>query len=275
MNSEKKRSYRSTAECNTNSQSPQGNKYSFYCFTHFYIENYDDFENRLKGHCKKYYFGKEICPNTGRKHLQGFLHLNFRMRLTEIKNRICNKTHFEPCKGNAMTNMEYCGKDKDITKFGYHEEYKLKLDSLYKWEEWIINEILNKEPDDRLIYWIWGSNGCNGKSTFTKYIISNYEKSIILSGKSNDMKNGIIQYKKTNNYLPKIIIIDIPRSIDNDFISYSGIEEIKNMCFFCGKYEGGMICGSSPHVIIFSNESPNQTKFSKDRWIIKNIENNE
>lgn len=66
-------------------------------------------------------------------------------------------------------------------------------------------------------------------------------------------------------------MIDIPRSVDIDFLSYTGIEEIKNGCFFCGKYESDMVIMPIPHIIIFSNEEPNVDKLSADRWDIKNI----
>jgi hypothetical protein len=85
------------------------------------------------------------------------------------------------------------------------------------------------------------------------------------------MKNCVLSYYETNNRLPKIVLIDIPRSTNTDFLSYQGIEEIKNMFFFSGKYEGGMVCGKPPHMFIFANEYPNTNKCSQDRWKIKNI----
>ena len=67
-----------------------------------------------------------------------------------------------------------------------------------------------------------------------------------------------------------MIIIDIPRS-KSEFVSYSGIEEIKDMFFFCGKYESSMVCGENPHVIVFSNTEPDYDKLSSDRWSIVNV----
>ena len=128
------------------------------------------------------------------------------------------------------------------------------------------------EPNDRTIYWFWEQTGNVGKTSFAKYTAV-HSGSLIVSGKGNDMKYGIIKYKEKHGVAPRIVIIDIPRSI-KDYVSYSGIEEIKNGLFFCGKYESDMCVFNSPHVICFSNSPPDTSKFSKDRWCIYEIVNN-
>lgn len=97
------------------------------------------------------------------------------------------------------------------------------------------------------------------------------EDVIVLSGKADDMKHAIVQYKDTNKRFPKIVLINIPRSFDDKYISYTGLEAVKDMFFFSGKYEGGMICGPSPHVMIFANRPPTREAMSADRWRIFDI----
>ena len=70
---------------------------------------------------------------------------------------------------------------------------------------------------------------------------------MVLGGKSADMKNGVVEYQKNNTCLPEIVVLNIPRSFNSDYLSYTGIEEVKDMFFNSGKYEGGMIDGNSPH----------------------------
>ena len=94
---------------------------------------------------------------------------------------------------------------------------------------------------------------------------------IMLSGKSADMKNAIVEYNKTNLTTPELILINLPRSFNDEYLSYTGIEEIKDMCFYSGKYEGGMIVNNNPHLFIFSNKLPDITKLSADRWNIYDI----
>ena len=56
-------------------------------------------------------------------------------------------------------------------------------------------------------------------------------------------------------------------------MSYEAFENLKDMIFYSGKYEGGMICGNCPHLFIFSNFHPDCEKMSVDRWNIKEIIN--
>lgn len=69
---------------------------------------------------------------------------------------------------------------------------------------------------------------------------------------------------------PKTILMNIPRS-KTGFVSYTGIEEIKDMFFYSGKYEGGQVCGPQPHVIVMANAEPEFEKMSDDRWDVINI----
>jgi hypothetical protein len=100
------------------------------------------------------------------------------------------------------------------------------------------------------------------------------KKALVLSSKSADMKYGIVKYIEKHGHAPQIIIIDVPRSVDLNFLSYTGIEEVKNGCFFSPKYECDMVCFNSPHVIIFANEPPNALKCSADRWKVVCLDDN-
>ena len=79
----------------------------------------------------------------------------------------------------------------------------------------------------------------------------------------------IIKKKKT----PELIIVNLTKTLDLDYVSYTGIEETKDMLFYSGKYEGGMICGECPHLIIFSNELPSLTGVDPTRWKIYDMVN--
>jgi hypothetical protein len=47
------------------------------------------------------------------------------------------------------------------------------------------------------------------------------------------------------------------------------------MFFFNGKYEGGMVHGKCPHVIVFANEEPDYNKMTDNRFIVRNIRGGE
>lgn len=221
----------------------------------------------------RYVFQKEVGEN-GTKHLQGYINFQTKKRpIGFFKKQFSNLPHWEKTR-NVKASINYCQKDDtreentEIYLRGIIPKYKINI-KLYMWETELV-EVLKKEPDDRKIHYVIGRKGNNGKTTFAKYIYLNFPKVVVLGGKKSDMKNGIIAYQDKNDCLPRIVIINLPRSLQ-EYTSYGGIEEIKDMFFFSGKYEGGMVCGPNPHVIIFSNCEPRWDKMSPDRWVCYEI----
>ena len=212
--------------------------------------------------------GKEI-GESGTPHLQGYFELKVKARPMSLG--LPNRIHFEKCKGNRMSNIAYCSKEGDMLMD--HDANRVivnLIDPTYAWEREIL-EIIPCEPDDRTIYWYWGE-GNKGKTSFCKYLTVKHG-AIALGGKGADMRNGVVEYKKNNDgLLPQLVLINIPRSFSLEYISYEGIENVKDMYFYSGKYEGGMICGNSPHIFVFANEPPESSKLSEDRWVIKEVD---
>ena len=130
----------------------------------------------------------------------------------------------------------------------------------------------NHGKGDRLIHAVVDKVGGLGKTEFARWACLNMEGCIVSGGKSADMKNQIVEYKKVNGRTPKFIILDIPRQ-NLDYISYQGIEDVKNMLFYSGKYEGGMVVGNKPFVLMLMNECPQLELLSADRWKIYKIDN--
>ena len=54
--------------------------------------------------------------------------------------------------------------------------------------------------------------------------------------------------------------------------SFAGLEAVKNGVFSSTKYESQMVIMPKPHVFIFSNQAPNYSLFTKDRWRVEKIE---
>ena len=237
-----------------------------WCFTlnNWKEEEYNYIINTLKNMCSIIVIGKEV-GDSGTPHLQGFFKLLVKNRpMTVLKN--IKRCHWEKCKGSDDDNIRYCKKDGNFYYFNINEKEKFiqVIDNLYDWEVDLL-KIFNGDKDDRTIHWVYGPSGGNGKTTFQKYCFTHLDDCIVLGGKDADMKNGVVQYVEKNKKFPKIVLINIPFSVEH--ISYGGIEAIKDMFFFSGKYEGGMVCGPCPHVCIFSNCEPRQDKFSDNRDI--------
>ena len=239
-----------------------------WCFT---LNNYTDEDVSsivpiLEQRCDIVCIGKEIGEQ-GTPHLQGYFELKTKNRPLSLG--LSAKIHFEKCKGNRTANIEYCSKDSElICSKGCPKPVKV-INPDRDWEQEILNEIKN-EPNDRTIFWYWG-DGNIGKTSFCKYLTVKHS-AIALGGKACDMRNGVIEYAKTNGRTPDLVLINIPRSFNSDYISYEGIENIKDMYFYSGKYEGGMVCGNPPHLFIFANEPPDRDRLSADRWVIRHIE---
>ena len=222
----------------------QSSQYKHFCFT---FNNYDRDEITILQKvfdtlCFMYAFQEETGEQ-GTPHLQGVISLHKRARYSEFG--LSKKIHWE-CTKDVKASYLYCTKTQSRTGQVFTKNYDLPyiqhIETFYDWEK-DINTLLDAEPSDRTIHWFWEPDGCAGKTTYQKYVFTHYEQCVILSGKGADMKNGVVEYHKKNGRLPRIILINIPKCVGSDFLSYTGIEEVKDMFFFSGKYEGGMVCG--------------------------------
>lgn len=245
-----------------------------WCFT---LNNYTDDEceqicSSCSSFCDFCVIGKEV-GEMGTPHLQGYLEFKTKRRPLSVF-KFTNRIKWLKSRGTREQNLEYCSKDNLFFSIGLPKPLK-KLaceGNFYEWQLDIIN-ILKNEPNDRDIYWYRGRDGNNGKTTFAKYLVR-FHEAIILGGKSADMKNGIIEEIKSKGATPSLIVLNIPKSFNSEYLSYTGIEEVKDMLFYSGKYEGGMVDGNPPHLIIFSNCYPDIDKCSEDRWQIYDIKDN-
>jgi len=88
-----------------------------WCYTHFNLEALPtpcipdaDCQYRIEG--------KEVCPTSGRDHIQGFVILVKACRWTAFKKLYPLISDFRKAKGNPFQNFTYCSKDGDFTEFG-------------------------------------------------------------------------------------------------------------------------------------------------------------
>lgn len=243
-----------------------------YCFTlHDYTENMcQTIIKSAELYKYIYVFGKEICPDTKRPHLQGFIEWATKTSFTAIKKKLKIDTmHFIPAKGNKESNITYCTKDGDyysnIPSLKKAKPIKL-IENLREWQQNVVDYTMN-EPDGRHLLWIVDIVGGKGKSTFSKYMFIKHKCLVIQGGKLQDIMNIIF-----NTDMDEIntVIIDIPR-VNKNKVSYASIECILNGMITNTKYETGVKVFNPPHVIVFSNFYPDEETLSADRWIIKEI----
>lgn len=243
-----------------------------WCFT---WNNYpDDWQDMLKdreGLLDGYIAGREK-GSQGTPHIQGWVEFPKKNRWTALK--LPKQIHWEVARGSDADNYKYCTKDGDFVTYGTGTTakpyvYMLEMD-LSPWQQRLVN-ILIEPINRRKVYWVWEPMGKAGKTTLQKWFICRNKNTIVLSGKAADMKNCVLQYLTLNKRPPRTVMINIPRSLENKYVSYTGLEEIKDMLFYSGKYEGGMVNEEPPHMVIFANTRPDTFELSGDRWNIIRI----
>lgn len=246
-------------------------QYNYWAFTFFnYLEQENNIKSWLIENCKKAVYGHEICPDTGRPHLQGYFNLKKKKRLTEIQNKPLTWSYLDPCYATDYANNKYCTKDGDDI---FNHPFKRKpvkiITNLRPFQHSLL-EMIGREPNDRLITWIYDGQGSSGKTQFCKYLIEKNNACYITSGKKSDIINMVYNYIQNKDL--ELVILNIPR--DERRIDYIALEEIKDGIISNTKYETGTILTNSPHLLIFSNILPDTSRMTNDRWNIFTIDNN-
>jgi len=248
-------------EGNTNSPRDSASKY--WCFT---WNNYpdgaiEDLVKVVQKHLGMYLVGKEI-GESGTPHLQGFLEFPERLRWTAFG--LPKEIHWEKRKGSRAANIRYCTKGHDYYSNIPCVPECVRPPMLSGWQLEGCRRAC--EPADaRSIHWYWSSAGGTGKSSMARYLCM-VRGAIVTAGKCGDMKYQVSEYVKAKGFGPKIIIVDVPRS-SHQFLSYSGLEQLKNGLFASNKYESGMVIINHPQLIVFANYPPdmNNEDLSADR----------
>lgn len=268
----------SVPDCATqNSNTKSINPARHWCFT---LNNYNEseissIEAKCSIFCEKWVFQEEVGSNNT-PHLQGYLCFRKKRRPLGLFDN--KRIHWEITR-NPEASIRYCSKASDripntrIRTYGIRGLQLLTVrtigrDQFYPWQARVF-EFACAEADERTIYWIYEGKGNTGKSSLCKYLCVHHG-AVLISGKGSDIKFGIVKYFERNGRYPELILADIPRS-RAEFISYTALEEVKNGCFFSGKYESDMCVFNAPRLICFSNSRPDVEKMSKDRWQIWRI----
>lgn len=243
----------------------QENGVKRWCFT---LNNYTEKEceetNRYFRSQNLYIIGKEVGKE-GTPHLQGYVEFTSRMRLTALK-KIISRAHWEKAKGDIESNIKYCSKDGDFQHKGCEQYLPVRTISkemFYKWQQKAY-DIVTGPVDDRKVYWFWSEKGNRGKTSLAKYL-SVHHGAIPVEGKKNDILFCAATFPSN------IYIFDFERSME-EYVSYGGIEKIKNGYYMCAKYESKPIVRNPPHILCFANFLPNLDELSEDRWVIENVD---
>nr|WET17281.1 replication associated protein [Banana bunchy top alphasatellite 2]WET17282.1 replication associated protein [Banana bunchy top alphasatellite 2] len=243
--------------------------------------------------------GDETAPNTGRKHLQGYLSLKKRFRISGIKKKYSSRAHWEKARGSDYDNKAYCSKEALILELGvpcqtgsnkrkladmvtrspermkieqpeiFHRYQSVKKMKEFK-ERYVypnldrpwqvqLTELIEAEPDDRTIIWVFGPKGNEGKSTYAKSLIQK-DWFYTRGGKKENILFAYVDEGSTKN-----VVFDLPRTVQ-EFINYDVIEALKDRVIESTKYKPVKYLElNSVHVIVMANFLPDMCKISEDR----------
>lgn len=218
----------------------------------------------------EYVIGEEV-GDEGTPHLQGAVFAKHVFRPME-KLGLTFKPHWEKCKGTREQNITYCTKQGGTVHSNIKMPEQLYCPEIYGWQLQVAEIVeVDPLPSDRTIHWFWEPTGNVGKSDLMRWLVIK-KGAVVCAGKAADMKHLIVTYTEKNNGVwPKIIVIDVPRVMQG-YLSWSGLEEVKNGIFASSKYESQMFCMNRPHMIVLANFAPEPGReMSADRFNIVRI----
>lgn len=239
-------------------------------------------EEKFENICDKYIFAEEYGKSGNTRHIEGgFILLSDRMRRSAIQNIF----KFSDCQKSTGTKktrefkwnklVGYCVKECNDIRANFKVPRAVQIipkDILRPNQQRIVD--LFKDPcppiwEARgLLYWFWEEEGGWGKSVVCLWMVD-HMNAFVCSGANKDILYGFKEQVENGN-TPDIIVFDIPRC-NNNHVSYQAIESIKTGVFYSPKYESNMIRFNPPHVICFSNEKPELSEMSHDRWRIEEL----
>lgn len=218
-----------------------------------------------------YVIGEEVCPTTGRPHLQGYC--EFKKRLRPFSLGLSREIRWEKAKGTRLHNTTYCTKDGSYVSHGLGippAVAKMHWRYLRPCQRGIVAKFL--EPEDPLwgrnLWWFWEEGGNWGKTVTAMHMVD-YRGAMVLGGARNDIFCGVAAMLD-KGIMPPIVVFNLVQDAGNK-VSYAAMESIKDGMFFSPKYESGMCRFNKPHIVVFANRPPAEGRMSCDRWRVVNV----
>lgn len=241
-----------------------------WCFTWNNFDNAPGLQKNLEKISVKFVFQEEVGEQ-GTRHLQGAVWFKNKLRLSALK-KLGKGIHWEKMR-NEEASLNYCQKSEtsvgEPVKFGFPVEIET-IKELRSWQV-ELNELLEEKPDNRTIRWIYDKDGCAGKTEFVRwYALKNQKTSICANaGNGKDVANLLKNWCETND--PGMLRCFLYNMARDSVISYRMLECMKDGMMTNTKYEATTLIFNRPHVVVMSNELPELSALSMDRWAIFQI----
>ena len=253
-----------------------------------------DFVKERLGGINAWAFQMEQCPNTGKLHWQGWSRHSGAKTFDQWRGLLPGAHVEEQRARHNKLATDYCCKEetrvtaatavalgfspgevgphvKNVLLPGPKLKSELDEENMYPWQKSMM-ELYTGPIHPREIIWVHEKVGNTGKSALARHLAILGE-TLVVSGKAGDVACGVAQWKSTEKRTPpplRLVLWDVPR-VNEGAVSYQALENVKNGCFFSGKYESGMVVMEKPHVWVFANHPPDLSKLSQDRWRVYEI----
>lgn len=256
--------------------------------TIFNFENAEETLEKIYDHptVKQVQGQVEVCPKTGKRHIQACLELNRKQRFTHVQKLCPHGTHLEKSKAWAEL-QEYCrkeetraeGEEEDVGPFAFpgvvHRAHFEPQMALRPWQLHVRACLMHRHlgAPKRKVLWLHDERGATGKTEFVRYcrMKTALNTVCIRGGNHNDIAHSLRTFMEDNEEGPDVVFLDIPREARAK-VSYKFIEELKDGMVQSNKYESTCIdLLVVPHVIVLANSPPEQGMLSADRWVVREI----
>lgn len=218
---------------------------------------------------ERWAYGREIAPNTGRKHFQcrGYLKADLtqadEINLSQLGARNITPTH--------VKDFEYIYKDGNYWRSWdlWRPEYTWIEQH---WDVWMTELESMRDERGRVIEIVVDESGNHGKTAFAMYesFINHKATYCPVCEKGQDLINFVLQANTSDWY-----IVDTPRSFEFTKSWATAIEQLKNGYVYDHRYNyREKILPCRPRVTVLCNELPDYERFfSEDRVLPLKITN--
>lgn len=241
------------------------------------------FAECLKKVTNKWVFQLEQGEKTGKFHYQGRMSFKEPKRRTEVPKVFPDFPNISiKIEGpDEVKSAFYCMKedtridgpwsDKDGMIY-IPRQVREVMDSWYPWQQAIIDSINNWEP--RRINLIIDKNGCQGKSVVSTYLgASRLASELPYCNDFKDMMRMI--YDKQDSWQNKCpaFLMDMPRCLNKQKLHglYGALEIVKKGYAYDDRYSYKECYFDSPVIWVFTNEQPDLSMLTLDRWAMWEI----
>jgi len=237
--------------------------------------NKNDIEKLLKEISKKYCFQKEFS-DSGYEHFQGRISLKLKNRITGLKKMVPKDWHLSITSNENKNNQFYVMKEdtridgpwKDTDEVIYIPRQIKEIKTLYPWQQYIVDNY--DVWDTRTINIIVDNKGNCGKSILAGYVRA-YKLGFVIPF-CNDFRD--IMRMIMDVPTKRLYLIDMPRAINKEklYQMYSALETIKNGYAYDDRYSFKEKVFDCPNIWVFTNNIPDISYLSTDRWKFWNID---